>query len=50
MLEPLSFIAGLLVGFALAFACLCILVWAVSHMPDDDDDDRFDPFDNDNNF
>ena len=47
MLSPVSFIAGLLVGFALAFACLCILVWAVSHMPDDD---HFDPFDNDNNF
>lgn len=48
MLSPLSFIAGLLVGFALAFACICILVWAVAHMPDDDD--RFAPFDNDNNF
>jgi hypothetical protein len=47
MLSPVSFIAGLLVGFALAFACICILVWAVAHMPDDD---RFDPFDNDNNF
>ena len=48
MLEPLSFIAGLLVGFALAFACIFILVWAVANMPDDDD--RFDHFDNDNNF
>lgn len=49
MLSPASFIVGFVTGFALAFAFLCILVWAVAHMPDDDDD-RFDPFDNDNNF
>lgn len=44
----LAFVGGILCGIFAGAFLIALFIWAVSHMPEDDD--RFDPFDNDNNF
>lgn len=41
----LAFVGGILCGIFAGAFLFALFIWAVSHMPDDDD-----PFDNDNNF
>lgn len=49
MLSPASFIVGLVTGFAIAVLVIFLLVWAVAHMEDADNQNHT-FFDNQDNF